>query len=53
MAPSLSKLKETAPVSPRLPPNLVKIDRTSLAVRLRLSVSASTITPTPPAPKPS
>ena len=31
-------MKETAPVSPRLPPNLAKIERTSLAVRLRLSV---------------
>jgi hypothetical protein len=32
----------------RLPPALVKIARTSPAVRLRLSVKASTITATPP-----
>ena len=42
--------KATDPVSPRLPPDLVKNDRMSEAARLRLSVSASTITATPPGP---
>src|SRR6478752_4786388 len=36
-------MKATAPVSARLPPDLVKAERTSEAVRLRLSVCASTI----------
>ena len=36
-------MKATAPVSARLPPDLVNIERTSEAVRLRLSVIASTI----------
>jgi hypothetical protein len=43
-------MKLTLLVSPRLPPDLAKAARTSLAVRLRLSVSASTMTATPPGP---
>ncbi len=43
-------MNDTAPVSARLPPFLVKVERTSEAVRLRLSVSTSTITATPPGP---
>ncbi len=46
--PTWSNMKETAPVVARLPPFLVKIARTSPAVRLWLSVKASTITATPP-----
>ena len=48
--PTWSNMNDTAPVSARLPPFLVKLARTSPAVRLRLSVSASTITATPPGP---
>ena len=40
-------MKDTDPVSPRLPPFLVKVDRTVDAVRLRLSVIVSTISATP------
>ena len=48
-----SHMKETEPLSPRLPPFLEKVERTLAAVRLRLSVSTSTMMPTPPGPKPS
>ncbi len=50
ITPTRSNMNDTEPVSPRLPPDLVKKERTSEAVRLRLSVSASTITATPPGP---
>ena len=53
MRPTRSNMKETEPVSPRLPPCLEKSERTLAAARLRLSVSTSTITPVPPGPKPS
>ena len=46
-------LCETDPVCPRLPPHLVKYDRTLLAVRFMLSVSASTIIAMPLTPYPS
>jgi len=48
--PTWSNMKETAPVSARLPPDLVKVARTSPAVRLRLSVKTSTMTAAPPGP---
>ena len=50
MIPVRSNMKATEPVSPRLPPDLVKKERMSEAARLRLSVSASTMTATPPGP---
>jgi hypothetical protein len=43
-------MNDTAPVSARLPPALVKVARTSPAVRFLLSVSTSTMTATPPGP---
>ena len=42
------KEKATLPLSPKLPPFLLKTARTSAAVRFLLSVIASTIIPTPP-----
>ncbi len=49
-SPSRSNMNDTLLVSPRLPPYLLKLDRTSPAVRLRLLVRASTISATPPGP---
>ena len=44
------KLAREITVSARWPPDLVKVARTSPAVRLRLSVKTSTMTATPPGP---
>ncbi len=49
-SPARSNMKETEPVSPMLPPFLLKIARMSAAVRFRLSVIASTMMATPPGP---
>ena len=46
-------MKDTEPVSPKLPPYFVKEDLTSDAVLLRLSVTASTINAIPPGAYPS
>ena len=46
-------IRETEPATPRFPPFLLKILRTSAAARFLLSVRTSTITATPPAAYPS
>ena len=43
ISPTCLKLKDTEPVSPKLPPFLVKIDLTSEAVLFLLSVNVSII----------
>ena len=53
MLPTLLKPKLTLPVSPRLPPYLLKLDLTSAAVLFLLFVNASTIIATPSGPYPS
>ena len=50
ITPRGSNCQATAPAPASWPPALVKIERTSAAVRLRLSVAASTRMATPPGP---